>query len=167
MADKRVFEVNNMDIQAVVRYCKRFQYDTVKAVSANLQMVTEADKVRQLQYLDVIESKLDTIMAQPQLDLPEWTPEILDLGTLNELPVPENEALVTQAKYYDIMIVELCDSQSARMGTGLIAPDIERVRKILARMRMHVNAFIMVTQPIDVPESSPMRLSTGAGRTGI
>ncbi len=159
-------EVYNLDVAGLVRRIRRFRYETVKAASSALAHTTEPDVTRLGSYLDAVITYLDWVVAQPQLDLPESSPEIIDLGPLEDLAMPENESLVDLENLWKALLVEIGESQSARMMTGIIEHDEQRMRAILEKMGQFLDNYVAVIHPLDLPESAPKRPQTGPGRRG-
>lgn len=160
-------KVLNMDIAGVVRRLRRFRYEANKSVSAGLANTTAADMLRSKSYLIAVETYLNWVVAQPQLDLPEWSPKEIDLGDPEKIDMAENEAILDLVTMYDAFEVELTNSQSARMSTGVISHDEKRVRNLLLKMNQFLDNYVAVIQPLDLPEASPLRAMTGPGRVGV
>lgn len=159
--------VNNHDVAGVIRRLRRFKFETVKSASSALASVSEADFTRAKAYLSSVTTYLNWIVSQPQLDLPESSPMNIDLGDAEVLDIPENESLVDLISMYDAMEKEIGSSQSARMATGIISHDEARVRALIAKMEAFLDSYVAEVLPLDLPESAPLRASTGAGRTGV
>ena len=160
-------KTNNMDIAGVIRRSRRFRFETVKAVSSSLANVSASDFNRAKSYLNALTVYLDHVVAQPQLDLPEWAPHDINLGEPEVISMPENEALVDLLMMYDAMEVEIGHSQSSRQATGIVSHDELRIRNIIAKMENFLDGYISNVLPLDLPESSPLRENTGAGRKGV
>lgn len=160
-------KVNNHDVAGVIRRVRRFRYETVKAVSSSLASMGDADFKRAKEYLAAITAYLDWVVAQPQMDLPESSPREFDLGDQETLPIPENEALIDLENLYTTLEIEIGNSQSARMAGGLTVHDEGRVRAIVERANQFLDTYVSQIQPLDLPESTPLRPNTGAGNTGV
>ena len=159
--------VNNLDVAGVIRRLRRFKIETVKSASSALASVSLADFTRAKSYLSAVGAYMDWIVSQPHLDLPETAPKSIDLGDSEVNPMPENESLVDIIALYDALEVEIANSQSARMATGIISHDENRIRAILAKMEAFLDDYVSKVLPLDVPESSPLRPQTGPGRLGV
>lgn len=159
--------VNNMQVAGLIRRLRRFRYETVKAASSGVAHVNEHDLRRAKSYLNAVEAYLNWIVSQPQLDLPESTPNPIDLGDPEVLPFPENESLTDLMVMYELLEKEIGNSQSARLGDSVISHDEKRVRDLVSKMRAFLETFVETILPMDLPESSPLKEGTGVGRTGI
>lgn len=159
--------VNNLDVAGIIRRCRRFRYECVKSVSSGLAATTSNDVARMKSFLSAIIVYADWVVAQPELDLPESAPLSIDLGEPEELTMPENEALVDMEALWTAMDTEMGNSQSARMATGLISHDERRLRDLVGKADSFLDNYIAQVQPLDLPESAPLRAQTGAGRSGV
>lgn len=157
----------NYQIAGLIRRLRRFRFETVKAASSGLAHVNEHDLRRAGQYLDAAESYLNWITSQPQLDLPESSPRLIELGEMEELDMPENESLVDMMVMYELMEKEIGDSQSSRLGDSIISWDESRLRAMIEKMRLFLSDYVQNVLPMDLPESAPMRDQTGHGRQGV
>ena len=160
-------KVYNYQIAGLIRRLRRFRYETVKAASSGLAHVTEHDIRRASAYLDAAVAYVDWVASQSQLDLPESTPLEIDLGELEALDMPENESLVDIMAMYERLEKEIGWSQSARLGDSLISHDEKRFRDMIAKMKAFIADYVQTIQPLDLPESAPLRAQTGEGRTGV
>lgn len=156
-----------MQVAGLIRRLRRFRYETVKAASSGVAHVNEHDLRRAKSYLNAVEAYLNWIVSQPQLDLPESTPNPIDLGDPEVLPFPENESLTDLMVMYELLEKEIGNSQSARLGDSVISHDEKRVRDLVSKMRAFLETFVETILPMDLPESSPLKEGTGVGRTGI
>ena len=156
-----------MQVAGLIRRLRRFRYETVKAASSGVAHVNEHDLRRAKSYLGAVEAYLNWIVSQPQLDLPESTPNPIDLGDPEVLPFPENESLTDLMVMYELLEKEIGNSQSARLGDSVISHDEKRVRDLVSKMRAFLETFVETILPMDLPESSPLKEGTGVGRTGI
>ena len=159
--------VNNLDVAGVIRRLRRFKMETVKSASSALAAVSGADFARAKSYLNAVSIYMDWIVSQPQLDLPETSPKVIELGEGEVFTMPENESLVDLCALYDAMEVEIANSQSARMCTGIISHDENRIRALIEKMNSFLDEYVSKVLPLDVPESSPSRVSTGIGKGGV
>lgn len=160
-------QVYNYQVAGLIRRLRRFRYETVKAASSALASVNDADFTRAKSYLNAAGMYVDWVVSVPQLDLPESSPRIIDLGEPEELPLAENEALIDLMTMYDLLELEIGNSQSARMGDSMISHDEKRVRALLEKMDLFLDNYVSAVLPLDVPESTPKRAQTGPGRTGV
>lgn len=157
----------NHDIAGFCRRLRRFKYEWAKSASANVAFVSDADAERLRSYLNGLIAYKAWVQTQPVLDLPETSPREIDLGEPAPLSAPENEAIGDVMQLWDILEHELINSQSSRMPARLISHDERRVDMLLEKMSRFLEDYIMQVQPLDLPESSPLRGDVGAGRLGI
>lgn len=160
-------KVLNFEIAGIIRRARRFRFETVKAVSSSLANVSEADMTRSLSFLEALKSYIAHVVAQPALDLPESSPFEIDLGEPEKVDLPENESLIDLMVMYDLLEAEIGNSQSARQSTGLISHDHLRIMNLISKMENFLNSYVSDILPLDLPESSPLRKTTGEGRTGV
>jgi hypothetical protein len=159
--------VNNMDIAGLVRRMRRFKEEVHKCQSSSLMHTTNKDLDRFRSYLNALVFYFDWMVAQPQQDLPEWHPKDIDLGEPEQLSLPENEALVDLIQQLDALEAEMAYSQSARMHTSVMQHDETRFREIVAKIDAYIDNYVATIQPLDMPESTPRREMTGAGRRSV
>lgn len=159
--------VNNQDILSLVRMARRFKMEIIKSTSSNLNHLLTDDYDRNIDYVTAMSNKLDWVVAQPQLDLPESNPTEFDAGPEPSATAAENDMIVDLSHLYDNFMFELANSASARMGSGMISHDERRARRILAKMQSFLTDYVSVTTPHDTPETTPMFANTGKGNTGI
>lgn len=163
MADNVVY---NMDVIGIYERLNRFIEEVTKAVSSNLSLTNEFDIGRLQSYLDSVDRYHAWIVAQPQMDLPETSPRAYTL----KAPPPEieieNEDMDDCLRQLRAARDEIINSQSARMPAGLIKPDSLRLTACIAKTRAFLADYVLPTQPLDLPESTPAQPMSGAGRTG-
>lgn len=156
--------VQNMDIAGIVRRVRRFKFEVHKCNSAALMFTTGKDLERFLSYLDALTVYFDWMVDQPMQDLPESHPTDIDLGEPEKFELPENESLADLIHQLDALEQEIGYSQSARMHTSMMQPDETRFREITTKISNFLTGYVANVQPLDTPESSPMRAMTGKGR---
>lgn len=157
----------NHDISGLVRRLRRFAYEVQKSQSANVSAFKGADADRLRSYLNGLRAYKQWMQAQPILDLPESSPREIDLGEAEALPAPDNEAVADLMEHFRLIEVELVNSQSSRNPSRLISHDENRFDALVNKMERFLDDYIMQIQPLDLPESSPLKGHTGQGRTGI
>ena len=157
----------NQDIAGFNSRLNRAIEEVYKSVSSGVVDFREADKNRVLSYFDAIDEYHTWVIAQPQLDLPETHPKDYVLDVDPVVTVVENDAANDIIRILEAARDELVNSQSARLPAGLITFDSDRNFAIVDKARKLVTDFIDKVQPIDLPESSPQRGKSGAGRKGI
>lgn len=160
-------EVRNHDIVGLVNRIQRFLVELTKSVSADVSQFNAFDTGRLKSYLDAIEKYRQWMTAQPQLDLPETAPRGYAIPDFESTSRVENESINDTVRLLKIMRDELVNSQSARQPAGLTAFDDFRLSAILTKLNEFISSYIEEVTPLDLPESSPMQPSSGAGNTGI
>lgn len=165
MADEA--KVYNQDVYALIRRINRAIVEVMKSQSSGVSGMISFDLTRMNQYLDSLESLRAWIVSQPQIDLPETGPTAFPLPPDPETKEIENESGWDIIQMLEIMRDELKGAQSARLPTGLIVFDDNRLRTYLARAKNFVNSYVAKVDPIDLPESSPMQPMSGSGLQGV
>lgn len=160
-------ETNNHDVLGLYNRINRFIVELYKSVSSQSSEVNEFDQVRALTYLDAIDRFHDWITAQPQLDLPETSPRIYMLDAPPIWDSTENESVNDIIRLFELARDELINSQTSRDGSNIKGFDSERFRNIVEKTRKFITDYVQPTTPLDLPESSPKRESSGSGETGI
>ena len=162
-------ETYNHDVSGIVHRVKRFQFELFKSVSSGGAFVNEFDQARWAKYLDAVDVYLNHVIAQPQIDLPESHPRKIPIDLMPDevITTVENESIRDVIYYLQLMMIECCDSQSSRMGAGLLPFDESRVRALNEKACRLLNDYVAAVQPLDLPESSPTRVMSGSGQGGI
>jgi hypothetical protein len=160
-------KVLNHDIVSLIRRMRRFEIELEKSVSSGISELSKFDLDRLASYIKTIKEFKGYSVAQPELDLPESSPLEIDLGEMNELKDVENDDIAFMLNLFRIFKIELVNSQSARRSAGLISHDSVRVDSYIQKLEDFISKFVEATNPLDLPESSPMVQSSGAGNTGI
>lgn len=159
--------VYNHDVVGIYERMNRFIEEISKAVSSNVSLTNEFDVARLRTYLDAIDRYHAWVTAQPQLDLPETSPRVY---TLKDAPAEfeiENEDMDDMLRMLRVARDEITNSQSSRLGSGILSPDSRRLTASVAKARAFLDDYIVPTQPLDLPESSPAQILSGSGRTGV
>lgn len=166
---KLALETYNHDVSGIVHRVKRFQYELFKSASSGGAFVNTFDQARWAKYLDAVDTYVDHVVAQPQVDLPETHPRkiIMDLMPDDAITTVENESIRDVIYYLQLMMLEAADSQSSRMSAGLLTFDENRIRALNEKARRLLNDYVAQVQPLDLPESSPTRAMSGAGKSGV
>jgi len=159
--------VYNCDVDGLARRINRNITEIIKAQSSGVSLTVSFDVKRWQSYLASVEAFLDYVVSQPQLDLPETHPLPVVQQPKPVIPSLENESAYDLAVLFDTMREELVNSQSARMPSGLISHDENRMRSYITRGKKFIQDYITVIDPLDLPESSPMTQMTGDGLKGV
>lgn len=171
MPDQKMdnLDTYNHDVAGIARRVHRFTFELYKCVSSAGAFTNEFDQDRWGSYLDATDVYVDHVVAQPQLDLPESHPRKISVVLLPDETIlsVENESIVDAMYLLKLAIVEVLNSQSSRMASGLLPFDEKRVRAIVSKCRHLLTDYVATVQPLDLPESSPTKLMSGEGLKGI
>lgn len=161
------YMVYNPDVAGLQRRINRFIIEMSKAASNQFSMMNDFDQTRLQTYLNAIRAYVAWVTSQPQLDLPETSPKtyVLDADPTYELV--ENESIIDILRMLEIARTEIVNGQSARMPSGFISFDVTRVLSVVDKIENFLNDYVKVITPLDLPESSPSRASSGPGNTGV
>jgi hypothetical protein len=170
MADaKEKVTTYNHDVAGMCTRMHRFIVEAKKSVSSGMAQVNEFDQQRLASYLTAMTGYADWVVSQPQLDLPETHPRLLEVTLMPDDDVEniENESLRDVCRLWKLAILELASSQSSRSSSGLVKFDEARLRAIIAKTQALLDNYIKAIDPLDLPESSPAYPMSGAGKTGV
>lgn len=159
--------VYNQDIVGLFDRINRFIEELIKSVSSGLSLTNSFDQARLAIYLDAIDRYHEWVKAQPHLDLPETAPQPFILEANPIIPNVENESINDVIRLLVAARDELINSQSARLPAQMLVFDSVRLTAIIEKIRRLLEDYIAVTEPLDLPESSPREVVTGPGRTGV
>lgn len=162
-----VLIVHNMDIVGLNNRINRYIEEMYKSNSSSVNNVSDADKNRMVEYIDALDGLHDWIIAQPQVDLPDTTPKDYAIKKGIDIVEVENEPINDMIRMFLVMRDELGNSQSARIGSGLIKQDSKRLTDMTERCRKFYIEYILKYTPLDYPESSPQEPTSGHGRKGV
>lgn len=160
-------KVMNHDIVSLIRRMRRFEIELEKSVSSGVSELSKFDLERLATYIKTIKEFKAYSVAQPELDLPESSPMEIEIGDMQELKNVENDDIAYILNMLRVFKIELINSQSARRSAGMIAHDSIRVDSYVQKLEDFVSKFVGETNPLDLPESSPMVASSGAGNMGV
>lgn len=170
MPDAKVkLQTYNHDVAGLCTRIHRFQVELKKSVSSGTSLVNEFDQARLDSYLRAVRVYRDWIISQPQLDLPESHPRLLEVPLLPDDDVDgiENESLRDAARILNLAIIEMANSQSSRHASGLVVFDVNRLTAIVEKVQALLDNYMKVVDPLDLPESSPTYAMSGPGKGGI
>ena len=102
-----------------------------------------------------------------QLDLPETSPRQYVLDENPSYDLVENESVVDVVRMLELVRDEVVNSQSARQSSGLIGFDEKRLLAVVNKVEAFLNTYIAEITPLDLPESSPMRIAATSGKSGV
>ena len=156
----------NIDVHSIVRRYNRILQEVSKAQSSGVSFTNPFDVTRLISYVTSMRNFQGWIVSQPLLDCPETGPTEMDLPENPKMPVLENESMMDVINLMEIARDEVSNSQSARMPTNLIKFDYDRQMSYLAKVEQLLT-YIAASEPLDLPESSPMADVTGPGKMGV
>jgi hypothetical protein len=156
----------NTDVHSIVRRYNRMIVELIKAQSSGVSFTNPFDVARLTAYVQSMLNYQAFITSQPLLDCPETGPSEMQLPTSPVVPMIENESLADAIALIEIARDEIANSQSSRMPTNLLSFDYDRQQAYLAKIGKLLD-YIASSEPLDLPESSPMMDVSGPGRTGV
>ena len=156
----------NTDIDGFVRRANRYIIEVAKSQSSGISGTMSFDVARVKTYTTAMRKYINYITAQPVLDLPETGPTEIDLPAKVEVPRMENDSSYDLCALFKLAVDEISDSQSSRIPTNLLPFDKLRILAIIDRADNFIDTFIVIVDPLDVPETSPSVPSTGPGIRG-
>lgn len=159
--------VYNQDVGVMCRLIARMRHEIAHCVSASLTEMNSHDQARCLAHLSKLKSYKAWSNSEPEPDWPETHPLKRELPEPIDYPDVENDDCVVLLDHLRILDNELVNSQSARRGSGLALPDSSRFDSTVARYERYLSDVVANANPIDFPESAPMRNMVAAGRTGV
>ena len=169
MADSSVFPagVYNLDVTYLADKIARYAGEVQMSVSSNVAFVNEFDMGRLQNYLDDIDAAIAYVTAQPQLDLPESHPILNAIQPFPAMRDMESDEWDHVVRLLRSGYIELCNSQSSRLGAGLMPFDARRVSALVAKTRAWLNDYVSKRSPMDLPETSPQQSMSPAGKLGV
>jgi hypothetical protein len=151
------------------RFCQEIHHS---ASSGAADLMSSWDAIRLKDYIRAIRTYRQWVTSQPFLDLPETHQgegrelEFPD-SKLERLPEVDNLSVVDCCNLLSVCQNELIHSQSSRQASGLIEFDAKRLDAIIDKVESLLTDYIEQATPLDMPESSPSRVMSGPGKTGI
>ena len=157
----------NSDIANLVRRIDRTIAELQHSQSANVTFLMQADRDRFDRKTRDINIQLDTVQSMGIPDVPESMPDEI---ALREPPVEmdiTNDDLLSVIMQYYVLRDELTNSQSSRLGGGLIAFDYARSKALMVRIETIGSRFTLEVDPVDNPETTPDVAYVARGRRGV
>lgn len=169
MADTNVFPagVYNLDVTYLADKIARYAGEVQMSVSSNVAFVNEFDMGRLQAYLDDIDAAIAYVTAQPQLDLPESHPMMNAIQPFPAMRDMESDEWDHVIRLMRSGYIELVNSQSSRLGAGLMPFDARRVSSLVAKTRAWLNDYVSKRSPMDLPETSPQQVMSPPGKLGV
>jgi hypothetical protein len=169
MAESSVFPagVYNLDVTYLADKIARYAGEVQMSVSSNVAFVNEFDMGRLQAYLDDIDAAIAYVTAQPQLDLPESHPTMNAIQPFPAMRDMESDEWDHVVRLLRSGYIELVNSQSSRLGAGLVPFDAQRVSALVAKTRAWLNDYVSKRSPMDLPETSPQQVMSPPGKLGV
>lgn len=159
--------VYNLDVTYLADKIARYAGEVQFSVSSNVAYVNMFDMERLQNYLTDIDFAITYITLQPQLDLPESHPMMNPIQAFPEMRNMESDEFDHVVRLLRAGYIELVNSQSSRLGAGLMPFDARRVSALIAKTRAWLNDYVAKRSPMDLPETSPLQLMSPPGMSGV
>ena len=156
----------NIDVHSIVRRYNRILEEIARSQSSGVSFTNPFDVNRIASYVIAMRNFQNFVVAQPLLDCPETGPTEIPLPEYPRMPVLENESMMDVINLIEIARDEIANSQSSRMPTNILKFDKDRQDSYLAKIEQ-LMVYVASSEPLDLPESSPMQDVTGPGRQGV
>lgn len=156
----------NIDVHSIVRRYNRILIEILKSQSSGISQTMPFDVTRVTSYIAAMNNFLDFVVGQPLLDCPETGPTEISLPVNPAIPYIENESGYDLMQLVQIARDEIANSQSSRIPTNLLSFDYDRQKSYLQKITNLLN-YIAGSEPLDLPESSPMVVVSGQGNLGV
>jgi len=157
----------NLDATYLADKIARYAGEVQLSVSSNVAFVNEFDMARLQGYLTDIDRAVTYINNQPQLDLPESHPMLHSIQPFPALRNLESDEWDHVVRLLRAGYIELVNSQSARLGAGLMPFDSRRVSALVAKCRQWLDDYVSARSPMDLPETSPQEPMSQHGQHGV
>lgn len=160
-------QILNHDLENFIRRERRYKKELIKSVSSNVSDFNVHDQARFVKYINSLIFFLDWMTKQDLLDLPESSPYIIEVEDLTKAMDMENDDVALLVRLFEVLELEVVNSGSARQSNGLQVFDKTRIMAVITKVINFMTDYVAKTNPIDLPESSPMHELTGHGEQGI
>jgi hypothetical protein len=157
----------NTDVFGFVRRINRFIEEVFGSQSSGVSKTSPFDINRAKTYITALRGYHDWVIGQPELDLPETSSRAISLPANPVIPPIENESLYDLAVLLELARDELANSQSSRLSSNLISFDSLRMVAILDKVDAFIDSYILVIDPLDLPETSPKYPMAPGGSLGV
>jgi hypothetical protein len=159
--------IYNLDCTYLADKIARYAEEVQKSVSSSVAFVNEFDMARLMNYLTDLDAAVAYIIAQPQIDLPESHPMMQPIQAFPAMTNMESDEWDHVVRLLRAGYIELVNSQSARLGAGLMPFDAKRITALVAKCRAWLTDYVAARMPMDLPETSPQQLMPAQGRLGV
>jgi hypothetical protein len=159
--------VYNLDVTYLADKLARYAGEVQMSVSSNVAFVNEFDMQRLQQYLTDIDRAVAYVLDQPQLDMPESHPMMHPIQPFPDVRNMESDEWDHVFRLLRAGYIEIVNSQSSRLGAGLMPFDARRITALIAKTRQWLNDYVAERSPMDLPETSPQQSMSPAGQAGV
>lgn len=159
--------VYNHDVVGLYNRINRFVDELYKSVSSNASLMNSFDQARLASYIGSLRNYISWIVSVPQLDLPETSPRAYPLEDSPVVQAIDNDEVDDLIRLLVLSRDELTNSQSARLGSGLINFDQNRINAVIDKADLFLTTYIAKVTPVDLPESSPRDPMSPSGKVGV
>lgn len=159
--------IYNLDVTYLADKLARYTGEVQMSVSSNVAFVNEFDMARLQQYLTDIDSAVSYVLNQPQLDMPESHPMLHVIQPFPAMRDMESDEWDHVVRLLRAGYIEIVNSQSARLGAGLMPFDARRITALVAKTRQWLDDYVSKRSPMDLPETSPQQDMSPAGKPGV
>jgi len=157
----------NLDVTYVADKLARYASEVQLSVSSNVAYVNEFDMARLHNYLDDVDAAVAYILNQPQLDLPESHPMMHPIQPFPAMRDMESDEWDHVVRLLRAGYIEIVNSQSSRLGAGLMPFDARRITALVAKCRQWLVDYVAKRNPMDLPETSPQQAMSPSGKYGV
>lgn len=149
-------DVRNLHVRSLIERADASIVNILKCESCNSQTLRPADATRFKSYVSELRRWRAFVISEPFLDLPKSHPNVLVLDYVgqDESRHVQNRSCRDLAALFEAVIVELAESESAMLASGLQKFDDDRIVALMDQMD-HLIEFMENDEPYDKPESSP------------
>lgn len=149
-------DVRNLHVRSIAERADASIVNVLKDESANSQELRPHSEQRLRSYIRELREFTEWVQSRPLLDLPKSHPNplILDYTAQTTSRHIQNRSMRDFASLLEAVIVELVESESAMLASGLQAYDANRVDALYDQADQLID-FMVAEEPIDKPESSP------------
>lgn len=159
--------IYNLDVTYLADKLARYTGEVQMSVSSNVAFVNEFDMARLQQYLTDIDRAVAYVLDQPQLDMPESHPMLHSIQPFPPMRDMESDEWDHVVRLLRAGYIEIVNSQSARLGAGLMPFDARRITALVAKTRQWLTSYVAERSPMDLPETSPQQTMSPAGQSGV
>ena len=162
-------DVSNISILNCLHHLRDAHYETGKCASSGQAdgFTVEADLIRLKDMIADLHKLWEFVCTEPSLDCPKCSGAIhYAMPMIDAIPEPENRDIQYILKYIKMMYMELANSQSARLVTGLQPADKIRGKAYLERIDLFVSNYLETNTPNDFPDAFPEEDRPTTGRIG-